>query len=92
MLGAVRFQHIKDLSLEVCDEMKRIEELSDTIETLKSLDESIADLRSKLGMENKLAYYEDIEISKAQRLIKARKGTLDILKKKLSHKVESRPT
>lgn len=89
MLGPVRFQHIKDLSLEVCNEMKKNEEMRESFELLQGLDESIADVRSKLGMENKPTSYDNIDFVKSQRLIKARKGTLDILKKKLSHKVES---
>ncbi|TIB70111.1 hypothetical protein E3P77_00027 [Wallemia ichthyophaga] len=89
MLGPVRFQHIKDLSLEVCNEMKKNEGMRESFELLQGLDESIADVRSKLGMENKPTSYDSIDFVKSQRLIKARKGTLDILKKKLSHKVES---
>lgn len=69
--------------------MKKNEEMRESFELLQGLDESIADVRSKLGMENKPTSYDNIDFVKSQRLIKARKGTLDILKKKLSHKVES---
>lgn len=88
MLGPVRFEHINNLCKEVCDEMRNQEELREKVNTLTSLDESIAELRSKLGMESKSQKYDNLDNAKAERLIKARRGTLDILKKKLSSRVD----
>ncbi|EIM24190.1 ribosomal protein S5 domain 2-like protein [Wallemia mellicola CBS 633.66] len=88
MLGPIRFEHIKNLCKEVCDEMRNQEELREKVNTLTSLDDNITELRSKLGMENKSQNYDNLDNAKAERLIKARRGTLDVLKKKLSNRVD----
>lgn len=50
MLGPVRFEHIETCAREVCRAFKLKDELEETISTLQSLDDILAQLRADLAL------------------------------------------
>ncbi|KAG8221283.1 ribosomal protein S5 domain 2-type protein [Butyriboletus roseoflavus] len=93
LLGPVRFTHIETCAGEVCRRFKRVEEMEECIQSLKTLDDLLATLRAQLATtleqarttdpsschsraKNKVPDYrtmqEDLDLTKARRLIHAR--------------------
>ena len=52
LLGPVRFTHIENCTREVCQKFKAVEEVRECIDTLRSLDAQLADLRAQLASPN----------------------------------------
>lgn len=49
LLGPARFSHIEACAQEVCQALRRKDELEDAISTLTTLDDILADLRTELA-------------------------------------------
>ncbi|KAJ7647660.1 ribosomal protein S5 domain 2-type protein [Roridomyces roridus] len=90
MLGPARFSHIETCAVEVCREFKRKEEVKETLSTLHTLDDTLAQLRRELAASTHQAYTEakvpdysawiDSDLPKAKRLIRAREGAITSVK------------
>jgi hypothetical protein len=85
MLGPVRFTHIENCTQEVCVRFKAVEELEEYVERLQNLDQTLADLRTKLAGDgaaspSKPQDYSTLttsmDLAKARRLIKARESAI----------------
>jgi hypothetical protein len=48
LLGPVRFTHIETCASEVCRKFKKVEEMEECIQTLKTLDDLLTTLRAEL--------------------------------------------
>ncbi|KAG6381948.1 hypothetical protein JVT61DRAFT_572 [Boletus reticuloceps] len=53
LLGPVRFTHIETCAREVCRRFKKIEEMDECVQTLRTLDDLLAALRAELTMAHK---------------------------------------
>ncbi|KAJ7496950.1 ribosomal protein S5 domain 2-type protein [Mycena latifolia] len=94
MLGPARFSHIETCALEVCREFKRREEVEDSLATLRTLDDILAQLRTELAVSmsqpvpaNKTPDYSgwiDWDLPKARRLIRARESAINSVKELIS--------
>ncbi|KAJ7502947.1 ribosomal protein S5 domain 2-type protein [Mycena galericulata] len=90
MLGPARFSHIETCTLEVCREFKRLEEVKESLATLRTLDDILAQLRDELAASTRQAYTQakapdysgwiDWDLPKARRLIRAREGAINSVK------------
>lgn len=49
LLGPVRFAHIETCASEVCRRFKKVEEMEECVQTLKTLDDLLATLRAQLA-------------------------------------------
>ncbi|KAJ7686477.1 ribosomal protein S5 domain 2-type protein [Mycena rosella] len=95
MLGPARFSHIDTCALEVCREFKRREEVTDSLATLRTLDDILAQLRAELALSMQTAPtaasktpdysgWIDWDLPKARRLIRAREGAINSVKELIS--------
>jgi len=98
MLGPARFSHIEACTREVCQLFKALEQVEGYITELESLDQEIANLRTQLSLltntdtnsstTKKQDYKTSLldprpDVAKAQRLIRARHGTISSLTKSI---------
>lgn len=97
MLGPARFSHIETCTREVCQLFKSFEQVEERIAELESLDQEIADMRAQLSLltdssttasTKKHDYKTSLleprpDVAKAQRLVRARHGTVNSLKKSI---------
>ncbi|KAF8435023.1 hypothetical protein L210DRAFT_1053885 [Boletus edulis BED1] len=59
LLGPVRFTHIETCAREVCRKFKKIEEMDECVQTLRTLDDLLATLRADLAMAHKEGGIQD---------------------------------
>jgi len=97
MLGPARFSHIEACTREVCQLFKTLEQVEGCITELESLDQEIVNLRAQLSLltntdnsstTKKQDYKTSLldprpDVAKAQRLIRARHGTISSLTKSI---------
>ncbi|KIJ49361.1 hypothetical protein M422DRAFT_161382 [Sphaerobolus stellatus SS14] len=98
MLGPVRFTHIENCTLDVCNQFKVLEELGGFVEQLKSLDAELANLRAELAniegqhaLASSASDYSSLleaaDLAKARRLVKAREGAIRSVQSLIDKKV-----
>ncbi|KAF9243162.1 ribosomal protein S5 domain 2-type protein [Melanogaster broomeanus] len=86
LLGPVRFTHIETCASEVCRKFKKVEEMEECIQTLKTLDDLLAVLRAELDtmISDKTPDYsiiqQGLDLTKAKRLIHARESAIKNVK------------
>ncbi|UZJ55135.1 hypothetical protein CBS101457_004455 [Exobasidium rhododendri] len=87
MLGPVRFQHIESCARAALSQYMIAEALLPMKKQLEELDGDIASLRSRLSGSTvssvSKAQYNDLDVEKGERLIMARKRTIDMLRKRI---------
>jgi len=89
MLGPDRFQHIENVARAAIRQFMLNEAVIPLRQELLELDQKILDLKKKLGQDiespskQRNQVYQDLTLEKAEKLVKARKGTLGFLEKKL---------
>jgi hypothetical protein len=101
MLGPVRFTHIEACTRRVCGLLRNREAVEELVLQLTQFDDIITSMRAELAAFNagtgptsspksKQPDYSSLlappDLAKAQRLIKARRGTIDSLKNSIERK------
>lgn len=90
LLGPARFTHIEQCATEVCKKFKSLEQIDNHLIQLRQLDETLAELRSKVKPATsdspvKTPNYDDLQstldVAKAQRLLVARQKAIESVKK-----------